>query len=171
MKQHTYRQIKKELRYYPKTGLLKWLVPKQGRKKGIIPGTITTGGYRLICFDGVLYKVHRISWLLMKKRWPRREIDHKDGVPSNNRWKNLRKATSAQNKYNRRRNKTNTCGYKGVGWKADHKKFYARIRIEGRMTFLGYFFTPRLAHLAYKKQLCATMAHLLVFNTLDYVTF
>lgn len=37
----------------------------------------------------------------MTGKWPKEEIDHKDRDPSNDRWCNLREATSSQNKYNR----------------------------------------------------------------------
>src|ERR1700726_3642325 len=57
---------------------------------------------------------NQLAWFYMTGRWGRATIDHRDGNPANNRWKNLRVATPSQNNANRRRPRNNTSGFKGV---------------------------------------------------------
>ena len=78
-----------------------------------------------------------------------RQGDHADsGQTLDNRRKNLRVSTAEQNQHNRRRNRNNKTGYKGVSifrkgqWRAD-------IRVNGKTLFLGLHATPELAYEAY----------------------
>lgn len=64
-------------------------------------------------------------------------VDHIDCNGLNNTRANLRLATPAQNMYNRRMNKNNKTGYKGV--RIDQGKYRADIRKDGKMKFLGFF--------------------------------
>lgn len=75
-------------------------------------------------------------------------IDHKDGNGLNNQRSNLRVATRSQNGANRRRDETNTTGFKGVHRHRD--AFCAQIWINGVQKYLGRFPTPEKAHEAYK---------------------
>lgn len=77
------------------------------------------------------------------------EIDHRDGNGLNNRRKNLRSATHSENTYNRRVNKNNTSGLKGVYWYKRAQKWMARIGVNGNREYLGLFETPEEAHAAY----------------------
>lgn len=77
------------------------------------------------------------------------QIDHINGVKTDNAWKNLRQVTAQQNSYNRRRAMKNSkTGVLGVGTRADGK-FRARIRVAGRRIELGAFDTIDEAKNAY----------------------
>jgi hypothetical protein len=77
------------------------------------------------------------------------EVDHIDGDGLNNTRDNLRVATKAQNQHNRRINRDNTSGLKGVSWCKHAGKCQARITINGKLKHLGYFNTKEEAHAAY----------------------
>ena len=67
-----------------------------------------------------------------------RDIDHVDGNGLNNQKINLRIATESQNMMNRKLNKNNKSGYKGVHWHI-MGKWLAQIRCFGKGTYLGVF--------------------------------
>ena len=107
-----------------------------------------------ITIDGVLLslKVHRIAWVLMTGAWPLKEIDHVNGVRGDNRFKNLRVGTSAENRQNQKLSPANTSGFLGVSRIARAKgrsKWRAEIKVLGRRYHLGYWPTPLLAYSAY----------------------
>lgn len=76
-------------------------------------------------------------------------VDHINGDRLNNTEENLRLATSAQNSWNRDKNKNNTTGYKGVTREKGRKKVRAQIRVNGKHIHLGWFDDPRDAALVY----------------------
>lgn len=76
--------------------------------------------------------------------------DHKNYNGLDNRKKNLRKATSSQNKQNQRPRKDSILGYKGIGWKRN--SYYVDIQFKGKRFWLGYFKELRKAVLAYNKK-------------------
>lgn len=73
---------------------------------------------------------------------PTIQVDHKDRDGLNNQDDNLRVATHAQNQHNRRLNKNNTSGFKGVFWDKRRKKYRAHIRVDGKKIWLGDFTDP-----------------------------
>ena len=76
-------------------------------------------------------------------------IDHKNGVKTDNRLVNLRRATSSENNVNVKL-RTNTTGYSGVS--LSRGRFQALIRIAGKNTYLGLFSTAHEAGLAYARK-------------------
>jgi hypothetical protein len=135
--------------YNPETGALIW---RDGRYAGQEVGTHKDRGYLLIRpkIDGKKYglRVHRVVFALMTGEWPPSEIDHCDGVRSNNRWKNLRMATPSGNQQNLGGPRPNgTTGFLGVS--PSRQKWQANIKINGHQTFLGRFATKEEAHRAY----------------------
>lgn len=95
--------LKHLLHYNPETGEWLWQNPTKPntRLKGLKAGNRRHDGYLLIRIRGRTYYSGRLAFFYMTGRWPEKEIDHIDRDPSNDRWVNLREATSAQNKYNR----------------------------------------------------------------------
>lgn len=77
------------------------------------------------------------------------DTDHIDRDTLNNRRKNLRCATRAQNTANSVRRRSNTSGFKGVGWHKRGGRWRAQIRIKGRQIHLGHFSTAEEAARAY----------------------
>lgn len=68
-----------------------------------------------------------------------------------NRRANLRLATKSQNQMNRRIQRNNTSGFKGVHLFKRTGKFRAYIMVQGKEKHLGYFATAEEAHVAYVK--------------------
>lgn len=100
--QLTQSRLKHLLNYDPETGDWTWLNPPNHntRLKGQLAGNRRADGYLLIRIMGRAYYSGRLAWFYMTGEWPE-EIDHRDRDPSNDRWSNLREATSSLNKYNR----------------------------------------------------------------------
>jgi hypothetical protein len=71
-------------------------------------------------------------------------LDHRDGDGLNNQRHNIRPATTTQNGQNRKPNKNNRVGFKGVS-----QNFQARIRVNGVLKCLGTFDSAREAASAY----------------------
>ncbi len=86
---------------------------------------------------------------ILKLTDPKIHGEHRDGNGCNNQIENLRPASGIQNGRNRKKNRANTSGYKGVCWRKDHKKWHAQITILCRTRSLGYFTDPVLAAHAY----------------------
>lgn len=65
--------------------------------------------------------------------------DHKNHNTLDNRKKNLRKCSVAQNMHNRKIQSSNKSGFKGVAWNKTSRKWRAVITINGHKKHLGYF--------------------------------
>ena len=77
------------------------------------------------------------------------EVDHADCKGTNNRRSNLRIATRLENCYNRRAQKNNASGFKGVSWSESGGVWMAFISANLKQLYLGSFDTPESAHAAY----------------------
>lgn len=77
------------------------------------------------------------------------EIDHINMDTLDNRRANLRACSRSQNMANSKKRSHNTSGYKGVNWHVPSKAWAARIGVENKRIFLGYFNTPEEAAKAY----------------------
>ena len=102
-------------------------------------------GYVFACIDQNLVRMHR--WLMNGP--DELDIDHKNGVRTDNRKSNLRLATGTENRRNKRVRKDSTTGVKGVGFDKRFNKYRSYIRIEGKLTHLGYYSTISEAANAY----------------------
>ena len=67
------------------------------------------------------------------------EVDHRNGRTLDNRLSNLRAVTCLQNQQNRQLYCNNNSGVTGVYWYRWNQKWCARIGVNGRLIFLGYF--------------------------------
>ena len=144
----TQSELRKLLRYNPTTGCWTWLVSRGGRVVGDPAGQQTTECCQ-IKIDGKLYLAHRLAWLYMVGAWPRDEVDHKNLDRRDNRWDNLREATSGQNNTNKGLQRNNTSGLKGVTWHRATRKWAAAIRHDKHYMHLGLFDCPAAAYFVY----------------------
>jgi len=148
------QQIKEILHYSSDTGKITWLIsPKHTTiKVGDRAGCFNkTTGYRSIRVNGKLYQEHRLAWLLHYGYLPAKDIDHRNGIKTDNRIDNLREATDAENQQNRGKRKDNSSGYTGVSFHKPTGKWLSQIAKNGKKYNLGYYDTPELAHEAYLK--------------------
>lgn len=147
----TRRRLKELLIYDPRTGIFRWRVRRSGVPiAGMVAGSPGPKGHILITINGRKYKASRLAVFWMTGRWPRQQVDHRDTDPGNDRWKNLRLATNAENCRNRSRFRNNTTGFKGVSFHRLTGKYQAAIRKDYRRIHLGLFGSARAAHEAYK---------------------
>jgi len=127
----------KELFNY-KDGCFYWKNTGKGRKKSKSAGYNSVRGYNRLGIHGISYMTHRLIFLYHHGYLPK-YIDHIDNNPSNNRIENLRECTVSQNGCNSRNASNNTSGVKGVYWHKIHKKWLARIQVNGKRMIVGYF--------------------------------
>ena len=137
--------VRAAFNYDPATGELQRLF-KNGTVKTV--GSLHKSGYVQVAFDGRVYYAHRLIWLIVHGCWPTGEIDHKNGIRSDNAWTNLRDVSASTNQQNQRLAHAHSLiGMLGVSPK--RSKFRARIRIGASQVSLGTFVDPREAHSAY----------------------
>lgn len=152
----TYEILRETMTYNQETGYLLWSArPSKyfktdcGHKawntkfSGKIAGHISPrqsgNAYINIQLFGKMYKAHRLVWLYVNGTWPKEEIDHVDGNGLNNRIENLRDVSRPENRKNIKRTKANTSGFMGVCWKPERKAWTAKIKINGKVIYLGTF--------------------------------
>jgi len=145
----TAEKLRDSLDYDPQTGIFKWAKSKRNGWAGREAGWVDKDGYRHIRICNALHPAHRLAWLYMTGAWPSNGfIDHKNLVPSDNRWVNLRNVTKRTNQENRRRpGKGNKAGFLGVS--PNGKRWMATINSRGTHYYLGTFDTPEEAHGVY----------------------
>jgi hypothetical protein len=109
-------------------------------------------GYVVIRADGKKYPAHHLAWLWMTGGLPSSEIDHRNGVKADNKWRNLRSSTRSLNLQNQRCSRAdNRTGFLGVSRYVD-RGFVARIKLNGESRYLGTFSDARSAHAAYLQE-------------------
>jgi len=147
-------ELRALLHYDPKTGVLTWRARPpiskanknfNARFAGKEAGTIESWGYRQLRVNGKLQMAHRVIWKIVKGEEPPDHLDHKDGKPSNNRWLNLRAASSTENAWNRSPNANNTSGFQCIypinTKRVTSKKFRVMITVKSKKRLIGDFHT------------------------------
>jgi hypothetical protein len=152
MKQYNNRVSREEvaalLAYDPQTGLFTHKVNGHKRRARAVTGRLDTKGYVRIRLLGYEFKAHRLAWLLTYGVWPKAEIDHINGCPSDNRILNIRDVSVAENGWNRKgAMKNSSTGILGVT--KVNGRFQAQIGVHGRQHSLGLFDTAEAAGAAY----------------------
>lgn len=136
--------------YDPETGIFVRKVAVCNAKVGRETGSVNTGGHLGFRIDKKMYLAHRLAWLYVHGAWPTGQIDHINGIPTDNRIDNLRdvsRSINSQNLHAARRD--NKVGMLGVCWRGSSKKFIAQIQVGGKVRHLGMFKTAEDAHQAY----------------------
>lgn len=133
-------RLMSQLHYDPATGEFVNRITRTGRAPaGSVAGYMNMNGYLVIQVDRRKLLAHRMAWLYMTGAWPEFEIDHINRIRHDNRFENLRLATSADNKHNTSDRWNNTSGHRGVVWHKHTKKWQAQISANGQHHYLGQF--------------------------------
>jgi len=148
--------------YDPETGSLHWKarplkhfvdlhtqLASNGRFAGKEAGYAIDGSRRTVMINQQNYYAHRIIYKMMTGKEPGETIDHRFGDESDNRWEILRKATWAQQVWNRGMKSNNTSGYRGV-FRAPNGKWYTKIFFKGKTYCLGTYDTPEAASVVFE---------------------
>ena len=145
----TQKRLKELLSYDPATGLFTWIKSRSHGAAGCIAGTPHNTGYTYIGVDGRIYPAHRLVWLYVHGEMPSGELDHRNGIKTDNRFANLRLASNSANGANKPVYKNNKCGLKGVHLHKPSGRWKAQIKKDGRVRHIGLFACPTAAHMAY----------------------
>jgi len=137
----TQARLKEVLNYNPDTGLFTWRKRDcnkfNAKFAGKVAGTNKSCEYTRILIDGNIYKAHRLVWLYVHGEWPRKEIDHINHDPIDNRLANLRDVSHLVNGRNSSLKKNSKTGVSGVNWHSAKKRWQSRINANGKRVHLG----------------------------------
>jgi hypothetical protein len=158
-------QLRKLLRYEPDTGKLFWRkrTPDMFKPTGqrCADGCCANWNSRyadkeaFTAFDGhgyymgrifnKAYKAHRVAWCIVYGHWPEDQIDHKNGVRSDNRMQNLRAVDQSENSKNAKKRSDNTSGVTGVVYDRIRKKWMVKMfsKSFGRFDDMGAAISAR----------------------------
>ena len=147
----TQEKVKKLFWYDAESGGLYWRCSLNNYiKPWSKAGKVTGHGYIQVHAHKKVHQAHRIAFLYAHGYLPK-QVDHINGVRTDNRLKNLRAATNSQNGMNRGVQANNISGYKGVTFHKKVGNFQARICVGGVIKSLGFFKDAKEAHNAYVK--------------------
>ena len=135
----TLELLNKYLTYDKETGNLYQSKKRPKIQVGSIAGGINAYGYRYIQLEGKKYPAHHIVWLIETGNLPKKILDHIDGNPLNNNLSNLREATVKQNNENRKAQRNNKTGYKGVSFNKRLQKYVAQIQHNYQPIYIGIY--------------------------------
>jgi hypothetical protein len=106
-------------------------------------------GYKAGTIKGLRVPAHRVIWAMTFGAWPTEDIDHINGVRSDNRISNLRSVSRLENSKNRVAQESKS-KIPGVMWVERKKKWRARITVNGKRVDLGLHSTLDEAAIARK---------------------
>ena len=154
----TAQRLRELVHYDPETGQF-WKLPKSTARLNASAACMQLGcvnkhiGYVSVGVDKSHFYAHRLAWLYMVGELPKYEIDHINGIRTDNRFANLRDASRSLNAQNMRKaNSANSTGFIGVTrYKRGTAKnrFVATIKTNRVRKYIGIFDTPEEAHAAY----------------------
>ena len=131
--------VERGFTYDPETGKI---FNRYGKETKRIAGK----GYVNVCIkvEGKTYNLygHHFVWYWVHRECDIDQLDHINGIRTDNRICNLRKVTHQQNQHNRTK-------AKGYSWRKSANKWQAQIRINGKKKHLGYYTTEEEARQAY----------------------
>jgi hypothetical protein len=155
MKSSVLDSLRQHLQYDARTGVLIWTKGRTGTAcGGSRAGSVNSGGYVLVKFGGKSFKAHRIAWFLKTGDWlpPQVQVDHKNGIRTDNRWVNLRLSSQSRNRQNRPPHRRGQPV--GIHWDKQHGRWrvqrptnYMGVHY-GAQKYVGRFATLRAARRA-----------------------
>jgi len=119
----------------------RWNADYPGKVAGFRAKQQTVGRFYIrVKVNSVHHQAHKVVWEMHYGPKPKElDLDHADRDGCNNRLKNLRLATRAQNNQNSRFRVNNTSGCTGVSWSTKLSKWIAFISKGGRIIRVGAF--------------------------------
>lgn len=148
----TQEYVKNRFEYDEITGVFTWKNPSAKRKclKGRVVGGFDRYGYLSTGINKKHYRLHRLAWLYVYGKNPDGDIDHINGIKSDNRIENLREVSCTENQQNRKcANVNNKSGLLGVSKEKRYGKWIAQIGVNGKCIYLGRFDDMIAAHESY----------------------
>jgi len=100
--------LRRLFKYNRRTGVLTW------GTSGRVAGYINSSDCVVVKVNGQAIYAHRLIWKLVTGKEPRDQIDHKNRVKRDNRWRNLREADGSEQKINVALRVNNTSGHTGI---------------------------------------------------------
>lgn len=140
------QDLLKELFDY-KDNELVWKTRPSSLKRliGVIAGCVHHSGYRVIKINNTIYAAHRLIWIYHNGSIDENlQIDHINGIKTDNNINNLRLVSAQSNCYNRSR-----LNAKGYSWNKQTNKWQASIYLNGILKYLGSFIHEQDARSAY----------------------
>jgi hypothetical protein len=144
--------LQENFKYDPNTGDFYWIKKAHTRNltkpisaksgKGYIQVRTNLSG------KSKTYDIHRLIWIYMYGSITN-QIDHINGIRSDNRLCNLREVTHQQNMMNQSKSYSNKT-FKGIYLSSSKKRWVAEICCNYKRKYLGSFKTPEQASEAYK---------------------
>ncbi len=136
----TQKRLKELVVYDPETGVFVNLVDRcsTARKGGII-GSHGKDGYLRANIGGSQHKLHRLAFLYMEGYIPEYQVDHKNGIRTDNRWINLRHVSRLCNMQNQKKRNNNKSGFSGVYWDKYGKKWCAQSVVNNKHISIGCY--------------------------------
>ena len=133
--------LKELLIYDPNTGIFTWTSKAFRRVRYKIAGSVGKP-YIYIRIDGISYAAHRLAFFYMTGEWPTSLVDHRNRIPTDNSWDNLRIISFSGNMENQKIRR---------GYYLDKRdnRYYAEISVRKKKQFLGGFDSAEEAHLCY----------------------
>ncbi|EBO0868491.1 HNH endonuclease [Salmonella enterica] len=110
-----------------------------GQFAGKIAGRINNHGYYRVTINGKDMLNHRVVVAITSGVIPDNEVDHINGIRTDNRIENLRVVSRQINAKNLRMNAKNTSGISGVSWNKRKEKWKSVIWMNCLEIHLGYF--------------------------------
>jgi hypothetical protein len=143
--------VRDRLSYNPDDGVVRWRYKvAQCVNAGDIVGSVSNGGYLRFSITYKNQLVHRVAWLIYYGSWPEGEIDHINGVKTDNRIKNLRDVSKSVNLQNQRKAyRSNSTGKAGACFNKKAGRYCAKIQVDKKRYWLGFFDSAESAHAAY----------------------
>jgi len=138
--------LRRLVEYDKDTGLLTWR-PRDGNNRfnaklsGKPAFSQVSGGYLIGRLNGVNLKAHRVAWAIHYGEWPPNQIDHINGIRSDNRLVNLRSVVNSENGKNQKTRSTNKSGEPCISWFGRDAKWWVKITVDGKTKHIGYFDT------------------------------
>lgn len=134
--------------YNSETGELRWSSQTAKNIRGKVAGSISDRGYLYVKVSGKSCRAHRLAFAIHHGCFPKGDIDHINGIKTDNRICNLRDVSKSVNKQNQLKPRAdNRLGIMGVACERD--KYRAKISINGKRVDLGTYATPEQAHQIY----------------------